>query len=337
MVTKESVHGEVLDLRAGELVEVRTEAEILATLDEKGELDSLPFMPEMRQFCGRRSRVHKRAVKLCDTISWTGMYRMENAVHLEGVRCDGQAHGGCQAGCLIYWKEAWLRRVEGDEQGQAGPAPAPAVQSSGCTIAELMAASRKDAGGSSEEELFSCQATELLRAAPTRVPPWDVRQYVLDVSSGNAGVGALIRSLCVGIFNEYQDASQRLPKPLRIRGGKRYPFIDGALQKTPHQSLDLRPGELVRVKSKEEIVRTLDVNNRNRGMSFDAEMLKYCGRQARVLRRVDRIIDELTGRMMRLKNPCIILEGVICTSDYHRLCPRSIYAYWREIWLERVQ
>jgi hypothetical protein len=28
---------------------------------------------------------------------------------------------------------------------------------------------------------------------------------------------------------------------------------------------------------------------------------------------------------------------VICTSDYHRLCPRGIYPYWREIWLERVE
>jgi hypothetical protein len=66
-------------------------------------------------------------------------------------------------------------------------------------------------------------------------------------------------------------------------------------------------------------------------------MLKYCGRQARVLRRVEQIIDERTGRMMRFKNPCVILEDVICTSDYHRLCPRSIYPYWREIWLERVE
>ena len=72
-------------------------------------------------------------------------------------------------------------------------------------------------------------------------------------------------------------------------------------------------------------------------MSFDAEMLKYCGRQARVLRRVEQIIDERSGKMMRFKNPCIILEDVICTSDYHRLCPRGIYPYWREIWLERVE
>jgi hypothetical protein len=26
----------------------------------------------------------------------------------------------------------------------------------------------------------------------------------------------------------------------------------------------------------------------------------------------------------------------VCTADYHRSCPRGIYAYWREIWLERV-
>jgi hypothetical protein len=92
----------------------------------------------------------------------------------------------------------------------------------------------------------------------------------------------------------------------------------------------------VRVKRKEEIVKTLDTNNRNRGMMFDSEMLKYCGRQARVLRRVERIIDERTGKMLHLGNPCIILEDVVCTSDYHRLCPRGIYPYWREIWLERV-
>ena len=332
MQTKGEIpRSEVLNLRVGELVEVRSESEILATLDEAGELDSLPFMPEMRQFCGRRFRVHRRAVKLCDTISWTGMYRMENAVHLEGVRCDGQAHGGCQAGCLTYWKEAWLRRVDADDRELAAESAGSAIQSACCTVKDLEKATRKDA------ETFSCQATELLRAAPTRVPPWDIRQYAEDVSSGNVGVLAMIRAVLVGLFNEYQDFSRRyVPRPLRIHGGKRFPFLDGALAKTPLERLDLQPGELVRVKSKEAIVATLDINNRNRGMTFDAEMLKYCGRQARVLRRVNRIIDEPTGKMMELRNPCIILEEVICTSDYHRLCPRGIYPYWREIWLERV-
>jgi hypothetical protein len=65
-------------------------------------------------------------------------------------------------------------------------------------------------------------------------------------------------------------------------------------------------------------------------------MLRYCGGIYRVLRRVDRIIDEKTGKMVNMKRPCIVLEGVVCQSDFHRLCPRAIYPYWRENWLKRV-
>ena len=57
------------ELHAGDLVEVLSPQEILATLDEHGELESLPFMPEMLQFCGRRFYVDKIAVKACDTIT----------------------------------------------------------------------------------------------------------------------------------------------------------------------------------------------------------------------------------------------------------------------------
>ena len=333
MQTGEAPVSHALDLRVGEIVEVRSEAEILATLDAMGELESLPFMPEMLQFCGRRLRVDKLAVKLCDTIGSTGMYRMRNAVHLEGVRCDGQAHGGCQAGCLIYWKEAWLKRVPATDD----PSPAPDPDAPGCTHAGLLAATRK-AGSPPGDERFSCQATELLRAAPTAVPPWDVAQYVRDVRSGNASLAATIRALAVGLFNEFQDLSRRfLPRPLRIRGGTRLPFIQGRLERTPDGSLDLQPGELVRVKSKQEIVGTLDGSNSNRGLSFDPEMLWYSGRQARVLRRVERTIDERTGELLHLKRPCIVLEGVTCRGAYHRCCPRADYPYWREIWLERVE
>jgi hypothetical protein len=333
MQTEEVLESEALNLRVGEIAEVRSEAEILATLDERAELESLPFMPEMLQFCGQRVRVDKLAVKLCDTVGSTGMYRMRNAVHLEGLRCDGQAHAGCQAGCLLYWKEAWLKRVS-SEGHPADPAPEPAP--SRCTHATLMAATRKE-GAAADEERFSCQATELLRAAPTRIPSWDARQYLQDVRSGNAGLLAMIRAVANGLFNEYQDFSRRfLPVPLRIRRGLRRPFIEGTLVRTPEGKLDLQPGELVRIKSKQEIISTLDANNRNRGLTFDPSMVWYCGRQARVLRRAERIIDERTGKLLRLKRPCIVLEGVTCRGEYGRCCPRADYSYWREVWLERV-
>ena len=93
----------------------------------------------------------------------------------------------------------------------------------------------------------------------------------------------------------------------------------------------------MRVKSRAEIEATLDHANYNRGLSFDGEMVRYCGRTARVRARVNRLIEESTGEMIEINSDCIILEGVVCAADYHRFCPRAIYPYWREIWLERVE
>jgi hypothetical protein len=177
----------------------------------------------------------------------------------------------------------------------------------------------------------------LLRATSQRIPFWNAGSYIRDIRSGNVRSRAMLMCLLIGIFNKVQDVTQdRLPERLLIRGGRRFPFIEGRLHKTPEATLGLRPGELVRIRSQEEIVRTLDLNNRNRGISFDPEMLMYCGREARVRQRVQKIIDERTGRMIHLKNSCIMLEDVVCTAKYHRYCPRAIYPYWREIWLERV-
>src|SRR5215813_11132306 len=97
-------------LRPGQLVEVLGAAEIVKTLDAEGKLDGLPFMPEMVEFCGRQFRVSKRADSTC---ALGKPRRLTTTVHLEQLRCDGSAHRDCQAGCLLLWKEAWLRPVNG--------------------------------------------------------------------------------------------------------------------------------------------------------------------------------------------------------------------------------
>ena len=87
-----------------------------------------------------------------------------------------------------------------------------------------------------------------------------------------------------------------------------------------------------------EILATLTTDNKNRGLLFDGEMMPYCGGHYQVKTRVEQIIDEATGKMIRMKNPCIILEGVVCQARYSEcrlFCPRAIYPYWREVWLER--
>jgi hypothetical protein len=96
---------------------------------------------------------------------------------------------------------------------------------------------------------------------------------------------------------------------------------------------------LVRVKSYEEILNTLDAACSNRGLKFDAEMVSFCGKTYRVKTQVENFVDERTGRMRHLRTPAVILEGVYCKAHYcgqRMFCPRSIHSWWREIWLEKI-
>ena len=80
-------------------------------------------------------------------------------------------------------------------------------------------------------------------------------------------------------------------------------------------------------------------NGLNRGMRYDMEMSQYAGERHRVQMRVERLINEQTGKMIPMKTPCIQLEDIYCraTCTEKRLgCPRASNTYWREIWLRRV-
>jgi hypothetical protein len=318
--------GSGASLKVGDWVEVRSFAEICATLDAQSSLDALPFMPEMARFCGRRFKVFKRAHKACDTIDTYMNRSMADAVHLE-LRCDGSAHGGCQAGCLIYWKTAWLKPVEGPPQEDV--VAAAATQPTAADLAILQPATRQRAGDDGKPR-YRCQTTEL-REATTPLSHWAPRQYVEDVASGNVGWRDFLRSVALEFYNKVQS---------RIRVGRPYPSVHGSAPKgMSHTVLDLRPGERVQVRSKAEIMATLGADQKNRGLWFDVEMLQNCGREYRVQRRVEQIIDEKTGKMIQMRNDCIVLDGAVCNGLVSRgrlFCPRSIPSYWREAWLQRI-
>lgn len=329
---------EVVDLRPGELVRVRTPKEIFSTLDKRGMLDNMPFMPEMLQFCGQTHRVFKRADKTCDGAS--GLHRIENAVHLSGLRCDGSAHGGCQLACLMYWKEAWLERVAASAPAcseSIDPPPLAGQERSFVDERLLPATVQREASDRSEEVIYRCQATEIRRAG-RRLRGWNLDQYPKDAR--NWGLWKIVRAVPSIIFNKFQVLNrQHFPNLLLFRNGETYPFISGRPASEPLPApLNLQPGEMVRVKSKEEIRKTLTgTPPKNRGMSFDVEMVRYCSRLARVRGRVSQLIDEHTGKMIAIKSDCIILEGVVCVADFHRFCTRSDFPFWREAWLERVE
>ena len=60
--------------------------------------------------------------------------------------------------------------------------------------------------------------------------------------------------------------------------------------------LNLQPGELVRVKSFDEILDTIDWDYYNRGLRWDAEMVPHCGRIYRVQKRVKRSFMKKPGK-----------------------------------------
>jgi hypothetical protein len=102
---------EVLNLKPGDWVEVKSEDEIYATLDSNRRNKGLLWMVNMRIFCGKRYRVFKRVSTIlleCD-----GQVRkLKNTVLLEGVYCDGIEFNGCDRSCPHFWREAWLKRVD---------------------------------------------------------------------------------------------------------------------------------------------------------------------------------------------------------------------------------
>jgi hypothetical protein len=313
--------------RVGDWVEVLSPEEILQTLDDKGALGNMPFMPEMVQFTGKRLEVSASAHKACDTIETYNNRRIENSVHL-GVRCDGSAHGGCQAACLLYWKTEWLKPAHGPAPQQGSTISRPSV----VDTSVIDRATRTLVSDPNDREVrYSCQATRLVEASsPMRKT--DVRQLWTDLTSGNVSVWKMIRYVPLALYNTLVS---------KLGRGRAIPSVRGlAGRKTPSEVLNLQPGELVEVKSADEIMRTLNAENSNRGMIFDKEMLPFCGKRYRVKERVDRLINERTGVMMTMKTPGIILEDVVCMGCYHPariFCPRAIYAFWREIWLKRVE
>jgi hypothetical protein len=186
--------------------------------------------------------------------------------------------------------------------------------------------------------------------ATTPLSVWDLRQYVEDVRSGNARPGQILSALFFHVYNAIATSGLGLGSFMRWtydqvhkpRGGTKYPYRPGRLPRharTPSISLGLRAGELVKVKTHGEVLETLNEDLFNRGMGFHTEMVPYCDRTFHVSKSLRRLINEKTGQIIELKNPCVVLEGATCMGRYTKplLCPRGMPPYWREIWLERTE
>lgn len=101
----------------------------------------------------------------------------------------------------------------------------------------------------------------------------------------------------------------------------------------------LSAGDRVRVRSSDEIRRTLDASGSVKGCAFGAGMYQYCGRELRVARVVHHFFDEARFRMLRARS-MVLLEGVHCDGSGlpdTRGCDRMCFYFWRTEWLEKLE
>ena len=298
---------------AGEMVEVKSAAEIAATLDAEGRLDGMPFMPEMLAFCGRKLKVSRRADKTC-VEGFYGMRKLGGAVLLEEARCDGAAHGGCQRNCMMFWKEEWLR---------------PPVSGEAIIVADLKAetSARRTLANLPTRfgDRYACQSTTLGEITQPQ-SKWDVGHLVTDLRRGELAPIDFVLMVGRTLVNRLRGLAGLADLGALIGQG------DGKSK----AALDLRPGEWVRIRSADEITATLDADGRNLGLSFEPEMTRYVGGTYQVDFPVRSIILEETGEMAKL-NRTVALKGLACQGICAKNCPRANTLYWREAWLERVE
>jgi hypothetical protein len=101
-------------------------------------------------------------------------------------------------------------------------------------------------------------------------------------------------------------------------------------------STALKEGDLVRVKPREEIEPSLDRWKELKGCAFLEYMWQYCGTSHRVLKVMERFLDEKDYKVKKCKG-IVLLDGVIChgTPAFGR-CDRCCHLFWRVEWLEKI-
>jgi hypothetical protein len=109
-----------LELQPGELVQIRSKHEIAATLDERGKCRGLWFDVEMAPYCGKEYRVRSRVERFINETTGQMVELSSDCLILDGVICSGERSSWryfCHRAIYPWWREAWLRRVDGDRAG----------------------------------------------------------------------------------------------------------------------------------------------------------------------------------------------------------------------------
>jgi hypothetical protein len=119
---------------------------------------------------------------------------------------------------------------------------------------------------------------------------------------------------------------------VRFSGGSAQQSIAKAFR--PDNSF--KKGDAVRVRSKEDIISTLDPFGELKGCSFLPEMHQYCGTEQLVFRAMQYFMDERDYKLKKTQG-LILLENIFCAgTPVFGQCDRSCFLFWRHEWLQKI-
>jgi len=98
------------------------------------------------------------------------------------------------------------------------------------------------------------------------------------------------------------------------------------------------PGDIVEIRPWSVIREILDDNFSTQGLVFMPGMERFCGRRARVFKKIRMVYDEQRQKMVKIRDT-YILEGIICEGRDafdKEGCDKSCFYFWKRQWLHRV-
>lgn len=275
-------------MNVGNIVKVKLLEEIKSTLDDNNSLDKMPFMPEMVKFCGKKFRIKKLANFVYKNKK--GIRAINNAILLDNIYCDGSSHNGCVKSCSIFWRKEWLTHCADENYEHFNH-----NVSYNTNLVEFKTIIN---------DSYYCQSSQLQYFSKALNIFVKSKYLFKEFFAGNKPVILII----INVFYHLE------LKNLHIINYSLCWIIKGNKVTTPSESLNLEKGDLVEIRSKEEIIRTLDKTGKNRGMLFSQEMHSFCGQKFRVRSKLNRMITEDTGKMVEIKNT-VLLEGLTCNGN----------------------
>lgn len=136
----------------------------------------------------------------------------------------------------------------------------------------------------------------------------------------------------------------RIVKPTVTRSIHLFQFVKSGIndkekltpQTKQYSLMNFQPGDRVRVRTKEEILPTLDFERKFHGCTFLDCMWQFCGTTQVIYKPMVRFLDERDFKFKKTRG-IVLLEGVFCDGILEfGHCDRSCFLFWREEWLEKL-